>query len=272
MTTSAQEVRASRIDHIRPDSLTLANSWDIAMFDAHQGHDGPPTCHPCSMVAFLPDEPRITEKACPRCGCIFDADLAVLTQGRRCPRFTAERRERLRTVRPAGNGTPNDHQPPPPPEPRREEHSMSFRVDGHCPGCGIAFDIFIKPIHVEDGAALSMVDAVAAGVVQDWPARHHQQQEPIQPIPIDEAVPLPADALEEPDQPAASPAQRAEDDHQTNRQEAKRQRAAAGKVCPVHHQAKPSRFGGLYCPRGDAEHSTGYCQWTSKAAKKEEAA
>ncbi len=49
--------------------------------------------------------------------------------------------------------------------------------------------------------------------------------------------------------------QQASDQHQARRQN--------GTVCPDHGIAKPSRFGGLYCPMpGDSKN--GWCTWSSE--------
>lgn len=34
-----------------------------------------------------------------------------------------------------------------------------------------------------------------------------------------------------------------------------------GQVCPAHGVARPSRFGGLYCPQPDPASPTGWCTW-----------
>jgi len=266
--SSAAQLRAAGDTNYPADSRTLAHAYDIAQEAQHQGHTAPPTCHPCSMVGFHPEDPAITEKACPRCGCTFDTELHVTTQGRQCAYFRTERLAHLRSTRPVQDIPPADRTPLPRPEPRRKEATVSFRVDGHCPGCGLAFDVKIIPIHVKDGAAMTMDDAIKLGIVKDWPAsRPRRPAERAEPLPTEEAVPLPPP--QEP--PDRNPAAAADEDHQARTQDAKRARAAAGKVCPQHMKAKPSKFGALFCPTPDQSSSTGWCQWSSRPTKEEAA-
>ena len=117
---------------------------------------------------------------------------------------------------------------------------MSYRCDFRCPTCSQPFTV--QAISEELPAA---TNGAHPQDVASAPA----------PPPADRT---PSPARRRADQSFAE--KRADQQH---RERAADRRAAvkAEKVCPVHGVARPSRFGGLYCPQ-PAETESGWCSWS----------
>jgi len=45
-----------------------------------------------------------------------------------------------------------------------------------------------------------------------------------------------------------------------------------GRECPVHHTARRSNFGGLFCPQPYQDSETGWCPWKTSPGKERGAA